>query len=265
MENAPGIADNNTQPRHTARGWVIILAPPLAVVFAFGIAAACALISTHLGSHAPTQAEIEHFVRTTLKSYSGEMWLTIAIYAAVLFAIWLLLPKRGPASLSSYFGNFSLGNVLGALGSGAVFAFCVGVTFTLLAKYRIVTFHENSGEQALVPHSLEQLSIALLAIAIVGPFVEEIYFRGLLLRWLRERMPLAVAAIPNALLFAATHFRFASHVGIEGWVLSGALFVFGLFAVAWASATRSLWPAIAAHGMYNATLISAPLFAGHAS
>ncbi len=85
----------------------------------------------------------------------------------------------------------------------------------------------------------------------------------MLLRWLRTKMPLVIAAVPNAALFAATHFRFATHIGIEGWILTGGLFVFGLFAVAWASATRSLWPSIAAHGMYNATLIGAPLLAQH--
>jgi|SRR5579871_290077 len=263
MNRGGADADTGQAPRGTARGWAIVLAIPVAAALVIASGIAVGFLASRLIQPAPSQAEMQRFVRVWLTSYTGEMAATVAVYAAVLLAIWLLLPKRGPASLASYFGHFSFRTVLPALGSGAVFAFGVGVVFTLLAKNGLVNFHENAAERAIVPHSIGQLGIALVAVSLVGPFVEEVYFRGLLLRWLRARMPLVVAAIPNALLFAATHFRFASHVGIEGWVLTGALFIFGIFAVAWATATRSLWPAIAAHGMYNATLISAPLLAGH--
>jgi membrane protease YdiL (CAAX protease family) len=238
-------------------GWVLIEAPILGAVLAIVASFGVLLLAT------PPHTPVQQYARTVVANYYVQMGSTILVYVAVFLAVWLLLPKRGEASLRSYFGRVSWRTMGFALASGVGFALLVGATLTMLAERHIVSFHETRAERALIPHDLSQLSIAITAIAIVGPVVEEIYFRGLLLRWLRAKMPLAVAAIPNASLFAATHFRFATHIGIEGWVLTGGLFVFGLFAVAWAGATRSLWPSIAAHGMYNATLIGAPLLAQH--
>jgi membrane protease YdiL (CAAX protease family) len=148
-----------------------------------------------------------------------------------------------------------------AILSGIVFAVCIGSTLVYLAEHKLVAFHTTVAERALLPHTIGQLEVGLLAVAFVGPLVEEVYFRGLFLRWLSLKMPLLLAAVPNAAIFAAIHFRFTSHVGPEGWVLTGGLFVFGLFASTWAGATQSVWPAFAAHGTYNATLISLPVLA----
>jgi membrane protease YdiL (CAAX protease family) len=243
------------RPRNPS-GWILIEAPILGAVFT--IAGLAVLLFA-----APAHTPVRQYARTLVTNYDVQMGSTILVYAAIFVAIWLRLPKRGNASLQSYFGKVSWRTIWLALASGVGFAFVIGATLTALAEWHIVSFHETRAERALIPHDLSQLGIAFAAIAIVGPIVEEIYFRGLLLRWLQTKMPLALAAIPNAALFAATHFRFATHIGVEGWVLTGGLFVFGLFAVAWAGATRSLWPSIAAHGMYNATLIGAPLLAQH--
>lgn len=254
-------ADDRT-PVRTARGWAVLLSPLLATVLFFAVFIAAGIAIGVTVKPAPTRAQIQQILRPLLTSYSGQMAVAILVYAMVLFAIWLLLPKRGPASLQSYFSRVSFGTIVLALLSGLFFAFFVGAVLTELSTHGVVTFHTTRTEQAMEPHSLQQLGIALAAIAIVGPIVEEIYFRGILLRWLRSKMPLALAAIPDAAIFGAIHFRFTTHVGIEGWILTGALFLFGLFAVAWAAGTKSLWPSICAHGMYNATLISAPLLVG---
>lgn len=238
-------------------GWILIASPLVGAVFAI----AAVLLVTFVA--APTRAQAEQFFRRFATDYYAQMATTILIYIAIFIAIWLMLPKRAEASLRSYFRGVSGRTISLALASGVVFAVLVGAALSALATWHIVSFHETRGERALIPHDGSQLAIALVAIAIVGPAVEEVYFRGVLLRWLRTRMPLAIAAIPNAALFAATHFRFATHIGAEGWVLTAGLFIFGLFAVAWASATRSLWPSIAAHGMYNATLIGAPFLLQH--
>jgi membrane protease YdiL (CAAX protease family) len=249
-------------PARTSRGWVLLASPILAAVLFLGTFALGGVAIALTIKPPPTGAQIQQFTKSVITSYPGQMGATVLIYAAVFVAIWLLLPKSGPASLQSYFSRVSLWTILLALFSGLVFAFLVGLSLSELSTHGIVTFHTTRAEEAIVPHDKAQLGMALVAISVVGPLVEEIYFRGVLLRWLRSKMPLAIAAIPDAALFAATHFRFTTHIGIEGWVLTGGLFLFGLFAVAWAAGTRSLWPSIAAHGMYNAALIGAPLFVG---
>jgi membrane protease YdiL (CAAX protease family) len=40
---------------------------------------------------------------------------------------------------------------------------------------------------------------------VFGPFVEELFFRGVLYSWLRERMPAVAAIVLSALLFAGVH------------------------------------------------------------
>lgn len=250
-EDAP--PDKSASPS----GWVLVGSPILGVAFAVGATILALLLA------APAHVNVQQFMRALSTNYYAQMGSTIFIYVAIFVAVWLLLPRRAEASLRSYFGKVSWRTVWLALASGVGFAILVGAALTALVEWHLVSFHETRAERALIPQDLSQLGIALAAIAIVGPVVEEIYFRGVLLRWLRTKMPLAIAAIPNAALFAATHFRFATHIGVEGWVLTAGLFIFGLFAVAWASATRSLWPSIAAHGMYNATLIGAPFLAQH--
>jgi len=257
MNDASAANVTTTERPSAPSGWVLIETPILGAVLAIIVGFSTLLLA------APSRAQVGQYARMFVTNYYAQMGSTIFVYAAILVAMWLLLPKRGHASLQSYFGKVSSRTIWLALASGVGFAFLIGLTLTTLAEWHLVSFHETRAERALIPHDPMQLSIAFAAIAIVGPIVEEIYFRGLLLRWLRAKMPLAVAALPNAALFAATHFRFATHIGVEGWVLTGGLFVFGLFAVAWAGATRSLWPSIAAHGMYNATLIGAPLLAQH--
>jgi membrane protease YdiL (CAAX protease family) len=247
----------SSKPPKATSGWVLLAAPVFAVVLLVGLGALGALAAEL--SVKPSQLAIRQFIRALTLRYDVQIGFTIVTYLSVLLAIWILLPKRGPAALQSYFRRVSWWSLALSLSSGVLFAFVTGSMLVYLSEHRLVTFHATAGERALLPHNLGQLELGLLAIAVVGPLVEEVYFRGLFLRWLRLKMPLVIAAIPNAAVFAAIHFRFSTHIGAEGWVLTGGLFTFGLLASAWAGALRSIWPAFAAHGMYNATLISAPL------
>ncbi|MBV9331834.1 MAG: CPBP family intramembrane metalloprotease [Alphaproteobacteria bacterium] len=245
-------------PERTARGWVLLASPPMALVIVLATALIVALASILALHTIPTQAQLRIVILRWAPNYFVQMGITIFVYLALLLAMWLLLPKRGPAALKSYFARIAPSTMAAALASGVAFAILLNVALAIVAQSG-VSFHETSAERALLPHGWAQTIAALLAIAVAGPAVEEIYFRGLLLRWLRQRMSLWLAAIPDAVLFAVTHFRFTTHIGLEGWVITSGLFAFGLFAVAWAGRTNSVWPAIAAHGSYNAALISVPL------
>jgi membrane protease YdiL (CAAX protease family) len=261
QSEVPSIPERRPQddaPR-TARGWVLLASPLVAVALFAALVLLGSAAAVFVIRPTPTKEQIRSLVRALPQHYDAQMGLTILIYLSVLLSIWLLLPKRGPASLQSYFRPVSWKSFSFALFSGILFAILIGSTLAYLSERHVISFHLTDTERAMMPQTPAQLGVGLAAIAIVGPLVEEVYFRGLLLRWLQLRLPLAVAAIPNAALFAAIHFRFSSHAGPEGWVLTAGLFVFGLFASAWAGTMRSVWPSFAAHGMYNATLISLPV------
>jgi membrane protease YdiL (CAAX protease family) len=74
------------------------------------------------------------------------------------------------------------------------------------------------------------------------PFIEEFFFRGVLLGWLKDRIPVIPAVVFTALAFAAYH---------QNWDYLLSLFAFGLI-LGWVFLrTKSLWPVILAHGAYN--------------
>lgn len=91
--------------------------------------------------------------------------------------------------------------------------------------------------------------VVLLAVTtiVIAPVVEEIFWRGLLLRGLRARLPRWAALAAAALLFGATHFQLAA---LPGLTLAGLAF-------AWlADRSGRLGSAIVAHVAFNAVTIA---------
>lgn len=90
-------------------------------------------------------------------------------------------------------------------------------------------------------------AIALLLFLAVGaPIVEELFFRGLLLRSLLGRTPTPVAIVLSAVLFALAHFEAVQFAGL-------ALFGVVLALLAWR--TGRLAPGIGAHAAFNAVAV----------
>ena len=76
----------------------------------------------------------------------------------------------------------------------------------------------------------------------VAPFVEELYFRGLLMRALWGRMGRLAAVVLAAVLFGLAHVQLLQ---------LPALVAFGLVAGILAASTRRLAPAMWAHAAFN--------------
>lgn len=117
---------------------------------------------------------------------------------------------------------------------------------------------DNPQMQVLAPagFSWSRYLGLLLVAAVVAPVVEEVAFRGLLYRWLRERAGPIVGAGASALAFSLLH-------GIAG--LIPAIFVLGVI-LAWIyERTGSIWAPILVHGVYNGivtTIVYAALARG---
>jgi hypothetical protein len=94
-------------------------------------------------------------------------------------------------------------------------------------------------------------SLVLLALLIAPP-VEEFVFRGVLYRALRARLPTAAAALAVTLLFAALHATEAIHYKPAFAVIA----LLGLATLALRVGTGSLFPAVAAHLVYNACAVA---------
>lgn len=88
-------------------------------------------------------------------------------------------------------------------------------------------------------------TISFLTASAIFPFLEELYFRGVLVRWFGDRLPAVMANVIGAAVFSAYH---------ENWDYAPSLFLLGLI-IGWVYLkTKSLWTAVLAHGIYNAVI-----------
>lgn len=95
------------------------------------------------------------------------------------------------------------------------------------------------------------LVLSIVMVAVVGPVIEEMVFRGILQRAAGERWGMWPAILGAALLFSLAHGT--------AWVIVPT-FVMGT-AAGWLAWSRcSLWPAIALHVLYNGSAIAAAFF-----
>jgi hypothetical protein len=251
------------RPVRTARGWVLIVAPVLAYLLMTAMLAGAFRLAAHVLTSRPEPFEIAMTYARVMQYNATHQVLLILQDLFIIFSVWLLLPKRGPAGLASYYPPVSRPIIVLAALSGVVLLVGVVIGLGELAARHYVSFHTSKSEAELAPSSLLDLIPALLVGSIVAPLAEELYFRGVLLRWLRTRLPLAASILISAALFALLHFKFTAHVGLEGWVLTGGIFTVGILAALWSVGTRSLWPSTIAHGSYNAIAISLPFLAGY--
>ena len=96
--------------------------------------------------------------------------------------------------------------------------------------------------------------VSLVIIAVVAaPIVEEMIFRGVVLRGLRSRMPTVIAVVLQGVLFGAAHVDPVHGVGNVGLVLvlSGVGIAFGVASHLF----RRIGPSIVAHALFNGAVL----------
>lgn len=192
----------------------------------------------------------------------------VPLFGTLLVASFL----RGRRSLTLDFGlrftwlDLCWGVGLGLLARAAV----TGIE--LAASGRVAGF----GIRLELPTGFELWFGLLLAPVLLGPFVEELFFRGLVLRAIERganpgdrgdrsdrgmRVAAAsVAVLTSALVFALLHMTQATTVS-EAWRSGAGSLVFGLAAGVATVLTGRLGAAIIGHMVFNGVLIAAVLSA----
>lgn len=174
----------------------------------------------------------------------------VAVYAAALLGIAAAVGVRrlGPASLG--FVSTTWKWVL--IGVGIAFLSRM-LAFVIVPIYILVTGDATNPQQGLfedlVSGSATQILLFALAIGVLAPFAEEMFFRGMLFGWLR-RWGFWLAAIASAALFGVAH-------GIN--FVFPASFALGILNAYAYEKSGSLWPAIVAHMVFNTTSLVALL------
>lgn len=88
--------------------------------------------------------------------------------------------------------------------------------------------------------------LMLLVVGVVAPIVEETFFRGLVYGWMRRRVPIFVAVILSAAIFAVAHVI---------PLLLPALFVVGIILALAYELSGSLWLSILLHSLQNSLAV----------
>jgi membrane protease YdiL (CAAX protease family) len=93
--------------------------------------------------------------------------------------------------------------------------------------------------------------LAVIGVAVVAPFVEEVIFRGMVFGWLRGRIPIAWAVVVSAAVFSL------EHIGFLEVTLFLPIFAAGVVLAILYHHAQSIWPNVVVHGGFNliATLV----------
>ena len=134
-----------------------------------------------------------------------------------------------------------------AAGALALIVFIMAVAEILILFGIKITGTPNGG---ITPSDLHQLPISILFIVIIGPFAEELMFRGLLLDWLKQRIAAWQAAVLISLLFASLHSHSFGN-GVAGWLALADRFLLGIATSFLALRYKSLRPSFILHAVNN--------------
>jgi membrane protease YdiL (CAAX protease family) len=134
-----------------------------------------------------------------------------------------------------------------------VFALLIGVASYLpaaaLAEQMARVFPMPGSDKAFEPHSIAQKVLLFVFAGAVGPFAEELLFRGALYTGLRPQIPAPSAAWTTSLLFTLTH----PEPRFWPSILALALLLGAVRAI-----SGSLFPSVFMHIAFNVTALGMP-------
>lgn len=176
--------------------------------------------------------------------------LFIALYGALIagIAAGVLVGRRGFASVGLVGTTWRW--VLIGVGIALLSRL---LTFVIVPVYILITGDATNPQQGLfrdlLGSSAAQLALFALAIGLLAPLAEELFFRGMVFGWLR-RWGFWLAALVSAGLFGLAH-------GVN--VVLPASFALGLLNALAYERSGSIWPAIVSHVTFNGTSVLALL------
>jgi len=206
----------------------IIDFPLVAMVIAIALFAAAAALGAIIGKYVPP---------------IGRSWMALGhaiIDIGLAFAVYkLAIVRLGERPRDDLPAAGSGRNLLLGLLAGAVIFSLVVALAALFGVYRIAGQGDTS-----------RLVIALAGTALIPGFMEELFFRGILFRWIEEFGGSWAALVVTSALFGLAHILnpnatwFSSlSIAIEAGVLLGGAYMM----------TRSLWFPIGLHAAWNFT------------
>ncbi len=125
-----------------------------------------------------------------------------------------------------------------AIGLSAAAAFGASVLVTHLVSR--IFMEKGLLSLLLQPQPLDRWVSFLFIGCLIGPFVEELFFRGLLYEWMRQQMGASVCIILTSLLFASMHGNL-SVIQLTGGILFASIYEW----------RKNIWAPFVVHALAN--------------
>jgi membrane protease YdiL (CAAX protease family) len=175
-------------------------------------------------------------------------------YLIDFYAIWIFLLHRSRRRLSNLFSidsELSSPEMTSKRFIGFIlFGLLASILATIIGVIIFSVLWEGFGIELFRPKVPITICMAsrigwlmeAFATVLIAPVLEELYFRGILFRWLASRAGLLLGVVVSSIIFSAIHHNDG---GFFSRALSGA--VLAILVVK----TGSLWPSIAVHAIGN--------------
>lgn len=236
--------------------WQDVFLPVQALLTWFGLL----VLSVVWVAAGTQQSQVNKFAHSLTTDPTVIQIVAASFEIVLLFYAWRVARRVADESFVARYRPIGWSAFLLALAGGMTLALLLFWANSQLQSHAIVEFHVTRADRALTPKTAADLPLGLLCLALIAPLAEEMYFRGVLLSWLRRKMFAPLAILASAAIFALVHLRFVSHPSADGWVYTAAIAVVGVVTATLATTTRSLWGPYAVHAGYNATLLCIPVF-----
>jgi membrane protease YdiL (CAAX protease family) len=174
-------------------------------------------------------------------------------------ALWILSRITDPM-LPARFVPLSRKNALIGVAAGLGAVVASSVIEYLSDRYLHTNLVQDSTTTMVLPHSVDQLALGVFTVAVMAPLTEEIYFRGIVLGWVRRHWGMASAIGLSSLLFGAMHLKWLMPGGASGMVATVELVAMGGLLALVAVRTGSLWASVVTHAVNNLCAAMAAVF-----
>jgi membrane protease YdiL (CAAX protease family) len=218
-------------------------------------------------AHGEAQSAAQAHFQTLIQSFYGVQISSLAFYGALYFFAEQRAIAAGRPSLWKLYAPMRWTGLIKFVGAGVGGAAALVVGIVLWSKITASPLTPAPSEAALMPGSQSaykylRIALSMLTVGLIGPCIEELFFRGLLQRWLTQRLPSLTAILLGALIFALFHFKMLLHLNSWGVLLTLGIGSLGVATGLLFRKFGSLWPGFVLHASYNLALIGVSLL-GH--
>ena len=132
-------------------------------------------------------------VQAWLSGFTGlNLLLDFSNLLILGMALWIISRVTDPA-LPARFAPLSRKGVLIGVGAGLGAVIVSSAIEFLSDRYLHTNLAQDSTTTMVLPHRADQLALGVFTVAILAPLTEEVYFRGIVLGWMRRHWGMAWA------------------------------------------------------------------------